>query len=329
VDESPIDVPELTRTLWSLQGYLGLTADFIANDEPELSRDLLSLKEAIIGFRKEILNDAPETATRLSAFQHALFTDIRETFHALQNQDATGGIHPADLPLALRNRFVGVTGKYLLQVYPKEDVWQRSHQEEFVRQVRTVDPDVTGTPVQLYEYTTLLKTSYEEAAWYALAAIAIMVFIHFRSFAAVMLALMPVGVGVMWMVGLMGAFDVPFNPANIMTLPLVIGIGVTNGIHILNRFAEERTPAILAKSTGKAVLVSGLTTIAGFGSLILAKHQGIASLGFVMSVGVTTCMIAALTFLPALLILLTRAGWNIKKPSDENAQSPLGSEEPR
>ena len=83
----------------------------------------------------------------------------------------------------------------------------------------------------------------------------------------------------------MGWFDVPFNPANIMTLPLVIGIGVTNGIHILNRFAEERTPGILARSTGKAVLVSGLTAIAGFGSLILAKHRGIHSLGCVMSVG--------------------------------------------
>jgi uncharacterized membrane protein YdfJ with MMPL/SSD domain len=63
--------------------------------------------------------------------------------------------------------------------------------------------------------------------------------------------------------------------------------------------------------------------------LILAKHQGIASLGFVMSVGVTTCMLAALFFLPALLNLLMRTGWKIKKPSDDNAQSPLGTEEPR
>ena len=70
-----------------------------------------------------------------------------------------------------------------------------------------------------------------------------------------------------------------------MTLPLVIGIGVTNGIHILNRFAEEQTPSILARSTGKAVLVSGLTTIAGFGSLMLAQHQGIHSLGCVMTDG--------------------------------------------
>jgi len=328
-DEESIDIPELSRTLWTLQGYLGLAADMTEKDEPKLSKELLALRRSIIAFRKEMLVETAEVKARLFQFQTALFTDIRETFQALQTQDVSGPMHSEDLPIALRNRFIGQSGKYLLQVYPKEDVWQRDKQEEFVKEVRTIDPNVTGTPVQLYEYTTLLKDSYKEAAWYALGAIAILVFIHFRSVAAVVLALLPVGIGAIWMTGLMGRFGISFNPANIMTLPLVIGIGVTNGIHILNRFAEEQTPALLGKSTGKAVLVSGLTTIAGFGSLILAKHQGIASLGFVMSAGVTTCMLAALTFLPALLNLLMRTGWKMKKPSDDNAQSPLGTEEPR
>src|SRR5678816_3756631 len=98
-----------------------------------------------------------------------------------------------------------------------------------------------------------------------------------------------------------------------MTLPLIIGIGVTNGIHILNRFAEEEHPSILARSTGKAVLVSALTAMAGFGSLVLAQHRGIRSLGYVMSTGVATCMIVGLTFLPAILNILSRRGWKIKK----------------
>src|SRR6185295_18200253 len=142
------------------------------------------------------------------------------------------------------------------------------------------------------------------------------------SLACVVLALLPVAIGTIWMVGLMGVAGVPFNPANIMTLPLVVGIGVTNGIHILNRFAEEQNPGILAKSTGKAVFVSGLTTIAGFGSLILGKHQGIQSLGYVMSVGVAACMIAGLTFLPSVLNLMTRFGWKIKKPSGATGVAP-------
>jgi predicted RND superfamily exporter protein len=138
-----------------------------------------------------------------------------------------------------------------------------------------------------------------------------------------------VAIGSIWLGGAMGFFGIPFNPANIMTLPLVIGVGVTNGIHILNRFAEERTPSILAKSTGKAVLVSGLTTIAGFGSLALAKHQGIESLGYVMALGTATCMIAGLTFLPVLLNLLLRREHKVKQPSADNARSTLGREEPR
>jgi len=100
---------------------------------------------------------------------------------------------------------------------------------------------------------------------------------------------------------------------NIMSLTLVIGIGVTNGIHILNRFAEEPHPSIMATSTGKAVLVSGLNTIAGFGSLIVAKHQGIASLGAVMAIGTAMCMVASLTVLPAVLNLLNQFGWSMTK----------------
>jgi uncharacterized membrane protein YdfJ with MMPL/SSD domain len=95
--------------------------------------------------------------------------------------------------------------------------------------------------------------------------------------------------------------------------------------------AEEEKSSILAKSTGKAVLVSGLTAIVGFGSLILGRHQGIQSLGLVMAVGIAACLIAALVFLPALLHLLETVGWSVtkKRPSSSNAEPPLGLEEPR
>ena len=333
IDPEPIDLSELSRVLWSLYGYCGIAADTIHRESPkdgaEAAEALLSLRKAIGRLRVEMLRPDPVIRQRLTRFQEAFLTDVRKTFQELKDQDDSAGLRASDLPLPLRNRFIGITGKYLLQVYPKENVWERKHQEEFVRQLRTVVADATGTPVQLYEYTSLLKNSYEKAAWYALAAIAIMVLVHFRSITCLLLALMPVFLGFLWMLGLMGFADIAFNPANIMTLPLVIGIGVTNGIHILNRFAEEQHPGILAKSTGKAVLVSGLTTVAGFGSLIIARHQGIASLGFIMSVGVSTCMLAGLTLLPALLTLMISRGWKIKKPSDDNARSPLGSEEPR
>jgi predicted RND superfamily exporter protein len=320
-----VDLPNFSRTLYSLYGYLGAALDEVKDSDTNLAAQLASLRQAIIDLRKTMLTGDAVTlaahADKLAEFQQALFADVRETFQTLQNQDDSAPLRVEDLPQALRDRFVGVSGKFLLQVYPKDDVWQRDNQEKFIEDLRTVDPNVTGTPVQLYEYTSLLEKSYITAAWYSLAAIALLVLLHFRSFGAVILSLIPVGIGTLWLAGMMGWLKIPFNPANIMTLPLVIGIGVTNGIHILNRFAEERTPGILSRSTGKAVLVSGLTAIAGFGSLILAKHRGIHSLGCVMSVGIATCMIAGLTFLPALLNLIGRWRPLIKKP-DVGTTSP-------
>jgi len=331
-DLSPVNIEDLSGTIFYTSCYLHLAAQQVGTNDPALAGQLESLCQSITDLRKTMLGgnaaQRAAAAAKLAQFQQAFLADLRDTFQLLQQQDDTTSPRVEDLPPALHHRFVGVNGQFLIQVYPKQDVWQRAAQEKFVSELRTVDPNVTGTPVQLYEYETLLKDSYVQAAWYSLAAIALMVLFHFRSFGAVILALIPVGIGTLWLAGLMGWAGVPVNLANIMTLPLVIGIGVTNGIHILNRYAEEGTPGILSRSTGKAVLVSGLTAIAGFGSLILAQHRGIRSLGIIMSVGIATCMIAALTFLPALLGLIGRWRPLIKKPDASNSPTPgLGGTE--
>jgi predicted RND superfamily exporter protein len=313
-DTKPVNLGDLSRTLYSSSGYCMAALAAIGTNEPALSEQFQSLYRTISKLRRDMgtgtEREAAVKAQQLGAFQQALFNDLRETFEALQNQDASSGLHVEDLPPALHNMFIGVTGKYLVQVYPKKDVWQRANQAEFITEVRAAlkpaNKDLTGMPVQLYEYTELLKDSYVQAAGYSLAAIVVLILFHFRSISSVILSLLPVLIGSIWLGGLMGFFHVPLNPANIMILPLVIGIGVTNGIHILNRFAEEQTPGILSRSTGKAVFVSGLTAIAGFGSLVLAKDRGIHSLGIVMAAGVTCCMVAALMFLPTLLNVMTK-----------------------
>jgi hopanoid biosynthesis associated RND transporter like protein HpnN len=351
-DNSPANIRELSQALFAFYGYASAALGEVASEESSLRKTLPPGQEAgvtnattaqiaslaelrvqlqslrtSIGHLNQQLRITPtnQTAPKLAAFQQALFRDIRDTFTTLRTQDDRGRLSVEDLPGPIRKRFVGTSGKYLVQVYPKKNVWERKNQSDFVAELRSVDPNVTGTPVQLFEYTTLLKTSYQQAALWALLAIAILVWLHFRSFACVFLSLLPVSIGTLWMIGFMGIFEVPFNPANIMTLPLIIGIGVTNGIHILNRFSEEAKPSLLARSTGKAVLVSGLTTIAGFGSLMIAQHRGISSLGFVMAIGTATCMLAGVTVLPAILNLLSERGWTIKKPSGDNAQSSAGS----
>lgn len=309
-DLRPVNLHELSSTLYSLSGYCGAALDEIGTNDPVLSGQLIQLRQSVENCRKAMFSgdDAAQamSSLKLTEFQQAFFNDIRDSFNSLRNQNISAPLQINDMPPALRDQMVGENGEFLIQIFPRYDVWQRTNQETFVADLRPIDPDATGAPVQLYEYESLLKNSYIHAAWYALIAIAFMVLFHFRSFLAVALALLPVAIGSLWLAGLMGVFNIEFNLANIMTLPLVIGIGVTNGIQILNRYTEEHTPGILSRSTGKAVLVSGLTAISGFGSLILAQHRGIHSLGQVMALGIALCMLAALAALPALLNLIGR-----------------------
>jgi hypothetical protein len=314
-DTSPVDLANLGPTLFSLQGFLGLGVDMVkqGGGNPMLETQLRGLREAVGRLQATLAAGHPQTVARLTTFQQELFSDLRETILNIRGQDAGEGLRIADVPPFLRHRFISHSGKFLLQVYSGNDLWQRDKQEAFVRELRTVAPNVTGSPVQFYEYTSLLKDSFQKAAGYAGAVIAFLVYFHFRRIGSVLLAFLPVLLGFCWTLGLMGFFGIPFNPVNIIALTLVIGIGVTNGIHILNRFAEESHPSILARSTGKAVLVSALTTMAGFGSLMVAKHQGIASLGAVMLMGTGMCMVASLAFLPAVLNLLNGIGWTLIK----------------
>ena len=315
VDAQPANLPELSQTLFSLNGYLGQALNTLHTQQTNRAQEecVRSLRDSVLRLRHLTAGDLPSSAGRLTKFQQLLFGRLHETISLIEQQDDRQRLQPADVPGYLRDFFINRAGKFLLQVYPKEDVWQREQQEEFIGQLRTIYPQVTGSPVQFYEYTSRLRQNVQRAAAYAAVIISLLVFLHFRRLSSVLLALLPVALGFCWMLGLMGWLGIGFNPVNIVSLILVVGIGVTNGVHILNRFAEEPYPNILARSTGKAIVVSALTTIAGFGSLLVAKHQGIASFGAVMAIGAAMCVLAALAILPAVLTLLGRVGW---RPTD-------------
>jgi predicted RND superfamily exporter protein len=125
-----------------------------------------------------------------------------------------------------------------------------------------------------------------------------------------LLALVPLTLGAVWTLGLMGGVGMPFNAANLLLLPLIVGVGIDNGIYLVHRFregrdgADERRP--LAPSSAKAITLASLTNIVGFGSLMLSSHRGIWSLGFVVALGVLCLWIASVTTLPSLLRLLAR-----------------------
>jgi len=250
----------------------------------------------------------PEDCARaLAAFQQRSAGELLSRLHALAAVADPEPPSLADLPPSLVERFVGQSGKHLLKIYGRGDIWNFTALETFVKDVRSVDPRATGNPLQAYEASLEMKRSYEQAAAYALVVILAVLWLDFRSVAHSVLAALPLGLGMAQTLGLMGLLGIDLNPANVIGIPLILGIAVDYGVHIVHDFLERPGPYAISASTANSVLVDALTTILGFGALMVASHKGLESLGRLLTLGVTTCTVTSLVFLPALLALLRPA----------------------
>ena len=259
-----------------------------------------------------------ECYAELSQFQQYMAGDLLSRLHVLQGISNPQPPQLADLPEGLVDRFVGHNGKHLLKIYGRGNIWDIQALKNFVSDIRSVDPRATGNPLQAYEASTEMKESYQLAALYALLVILVVLWIDFRSAGHVLLAIFPLALSMVQTFGLMGLLDIPLNPANLIALPLIVGIGVDYGVHIVHNFLEQRGPYRMTPATAIAVTVDSLTTIIGFGSLMIASHQGLQSLGRVLTMGITCCTITSLVILPAALTWMTR---NRQQHGDEQPQS--------
>jgi uncharacterized protein len=266
----------------------------------------------------------------LSTFQEELRRDLAEQVTLLQANLQAEPVTIHDLPSELQARYVGKTGRYRLFVYPAEDIWEFTPLTRFVDEIRSVDPDVLGTPIGNFEYTRGIKEAYAQAGLYAFLGIVVLTLLTFRAVRPTLLALIPLAVGSLWILGFMGLFHVTFNVANLIVLPLIMAPAVESGIMIVYRYREERgtrqRPLPLPQSTGRAVVFSTLSTIIGFGSLMISHHRGIFSIGLLLTLGVASVLLASITTLPSLLsVLSARSRKTADLPSEQGELSPVGS----
>ncbi|MDC1152507.1 MMPL family transporter [Nitrospinaceae bacterium] len=256
----------------------------------------------------------PEIVERsLELFSKKLFTDYRGLMKELKQNATPQFIEISSIPKSLRERYLSDKGKYLITVFPSVDIWNLEKRQQYLEDLRSVDPDVTGSAVHMFNSTRLMTEGYINGGIYAMITIIIYVFVVFRNLRTVFFILLPVFVGSIWTLGIMDMFELKLNMANLVILPLILGIGVVNGIHITHRYREEKdkNSVVLGKSTGQAVVLSSLTTMIGFGSMMVADHYGVFSLGLVLTLGVFCCLVASVTFLPALLKLSSEKNWKV------------------
>jgi len=213
-----------------------------------------------------------------------------------------------DLPAPIRELDVGEEGGLLLRIRPasgEAPLLDPERLAAFVEAVESVDPRVLGPPVQLHESSRIIISAYVRAAIYAVAIILVLLLIDFRSPVDALLALAPVSTGFVGMFGVLAVVDVPLNFANIIVLPLIFGIGVDAGVHMVHRWRTEPRgrPPGLSGGTGRGITLTMISTMIGFGCMMLAAHRGIRGLGFTMTVGLGVTLLACYFVLPACLAL--------------------------
>jgi predicted RND superfamily exporter protein len=149
--------------------------------------------------------------------------------------------------------------------------------------------------------------AFERALAYAFVMVALIILIVLRRAKDILLVLVPIALASIVTAALTVLVDMPFNYANIIALPLLVGMGVDNGIHVVHRMRGDPAVRLFETSTMRAVLASGLTTVASFGNLAFSAHAGTASMGVLLALGLVASMAATLIVLPAWLAWTSRA----------------------
>ncbi|MEE8307937.1 MAG: MMPL family transporter [Gammaproteobacteria bacterium] len=263
-----------------------------------------SLAGALTAFREHVdsLGQVQRNA-QLAALDHDLMVEFGPGLERLKRALSATTVSRDTLPDNLVKRFVLPDGRALVEVHPAGDLTDNLAASAFIDAVWQVAPRATGRPVVNREGGATVVRSFQMAFTYALATVACLVWLFLGRWSDSLRVLAPVLIVSVVTAATAVAFDQAFNFANIIALPLLLGVGVDNGIHMVHRWrSEPPTAATLRQvSTGRAVLFSGLTTVASFGNLGFSPHPGMASMGWILTVGMVATLLATLVLLPALL----------------------------
>lgn len=244
--------------------------------------------------------DTGLTKIELTYFQQQFSTAFKSTIIEMAN---TEPLTLDNLPSEIKNRFTGKSGNiFIINVYPEKNIWEDSRfLYRFTDEATKLSEKATGLPPIFVELMDIMSKDGKKATYFAIIAVFFVLLIDFRSLKYALVGMVPLIFGAIWMTGLMEILGLKFTMMNILAVPLIIGIGIDDGVHILHRWKMEKNLDIVYRSTGKAILLTSLTTMLGFGSLWFATYRGLGSMGIALFIGVGTCFLATLFIIPAIL----------------------------
>ncbi|MBN2340118.1 MAG: MMPL family transporter [Deltaproteobacteria bacterium] len=236
---------------------------------------------------------------RVEALERMIFSLIGRAVGILASGATMEEFGVSDLPDSIRGRYVSRDGAhYAVIVYPDGDIGEKDFFYKHVDELLSVDPGITGHPVTHKRFTVMVQRGFVQATVLSLLAVVVLVLLDLRSLKGVILGLGPVVFSAGFTALTMWWFDFQLNYANLMALPILIGTAVDYGVHLAHRVKQEGDVLHAVNTTGRAILLSGTTTLIGFGSLILGNHWGVKSLGILLVLGIFFSLLASMVIFP-------------------------------
>ena len=302
-------VTELYQDLWR------------APDPIEEPLDLSSALEYLEQTLPSLNGQSRQTATRifefaktletnpagLAAFNESLSEQLSRSMHDLQGLLEAQPFGFADLPMPLQQRLISPQGLQLVSVQPTVALTDRTRTDRFINDVRSVDPMIAGRSAVEWGIGDVVVEAFREAFILTLIGVVICLGLYFRHFLTTCLVLVPIAFSLILTFATTSFLSLNLNMANILVVPLIIGLGVDSGIHVTHRFFKG-DDLKHQFATRRAVLISGLTTLGTFFSLILSPHQGAASIGLLLTISIFWLLVLSLFLLPNLLAFFSRRG---------------------
>ncbi|HEX2238522.1 MAG TPA: MMPL family transporter [Gammaproteobacteria bacterium] len=271
-----------------------------------LVHDLKLLKQArgwpervLPAFNKNLIGDLPDVLTRLRSLLKARPVSL------------------AEIPKDVRQQYITADGRARVQVFPSESMNNTSAMRQFVAAVQAIAPNATGAPVSLVEAGKVVVGACVQAALTALVCASLLMLVVLRSLLDMLLMLLPLLFAMLLTTAGSVVLGVHFNFANVIALPLLLGIAVAFGVYLMMRKrAGMDIDHLFASSTPRAVFFSALTTIAAFGTLAISRHRGMASMGLLLTIALSLALIGTLIILPALLSVVD--DWRARRGMSAN-----------
>ena len=241
----------------------------------------------------------------LAQLKHSLLASLPGRLGALTEALEAKPVNLSSLPEALKSRWLH-NGEYRIEIYPEENLSDNDHLRQFVEVLDSELDNVSGPPITSIKASDAVVKAFKQAFLYSLAAIVLVLLILLQRKTDTLFIMVPLLLAALFTAAVSVLINMPLNFANIIALPLILGIGVDSSIHIVRRLRAmpsggNRRREVLANSASRAVWVSALTSILSIGNLAFSNHPGTASMGLLLTIGIGMTLLCSLIVLPALL----------------------------